>query len=189
MAGHALITVDGHRVYVAQVRETSGAADRYNLTVSGLHTYYVLAGKTPVLVHNTCPPTVADVVNRAKNLHDADGQYLYRGITNPHHQREPALEGISEPRGGHSDPMAHQNGDMNSEFTSWTPDLETAQEFAKDGENYDQDLLILRKPLSEFDPSQMSVAGRLGLEELEILVKGTVSGCEISCNSGPFGSP
>jgi RHS repeat-associated protein len=26
----------------------------YNLTVDGIHTYYVLAGNTPVLVHNTC---------------------------------------------------------------------------------------------------------------------------------------
>lgn len=78
---------------------------------------------------------------------------------------------------------------MNSEFTSWTPDLETAQEFAKDGEEYDRDLLILRKPYSDFTPEQMTVAGRRGLEELEILVKGTVSGCEISCNYGPFGPP
>ncbi|GIF06913.1 hypothetical protein [Actinoplanes siamensis] len=27
----------------------------YNLTVNGIHTYYVLAGMTPVLVHNSCP--------------------------------------------------------------------------------------------------------------------------------------
>jgi hypothetical protein len=26
----------------------------YNLTVAGVHTYYVLAGYTPVLVHNSC---------------------------------------------------------------------------------------------------------------------------------------
>jgi hypothetical protein len=29
----------------------------YNLTVDDLHTYYVLAGETPVLVHNTACPT------------------------------------------------------------------------------------------------------------------------------------
>lgn len=35
------------------------AANRtYNLTVDGVHTYYVLAGNTPVLVHNSgCGPT------------------------------------------------------------------------------------------------------------------------------------
>jgi RHS repeat-associated protein len=34
--------------------ESRGLA--YNLTVDGLHTYYVLAGNTPVLVHNDCGP-------------------------------------------------------------------------------------------------------------------------------------
>ncbi|MFC1438359.1 LamG-like jellyroll fold domain-containing protein [Streptacidiphilus sp. N1-10] len=145
--------------------------------------------ETAVLADDTYGPTATDVIERAKNYHDADGKYLYRGVTNPHPLRGLALEGISQPKGGHSDPMAHQMGDMNSEFTSWTPDLETAQEFAKDGDLYDQDLLILRKPFSDFSPSRMSVAGQMGLEELEILVKGTVSGCEISCNYGPFGQP
>lgn len=38
---------------VLGVRATPGAADRDNLTVEQLHTYYVVAGDTPVLVHNT----------------------------------------------------------------------------------------------------------------------------------------
>ncbi|MBY8881583.1 HNH/ENDO VII family nuclease [Actinacidiphila acidipaludis] len=38
---------------VITVRATPGAANRYNLTVAQLHTYYVLAGSTPVLVHNS----------------------------------------------------------------------------------------------------------------------------------------
>ncbi|MGW1559316.1 polymorphic toxin-type HINT domain-containing protein [Streptomyces sp. NPDC002144] len=58
-AGHALSTEDGHRVRVAEVRGTPGAAERYNLTVLQLHTYYVLAGTTPVLVHNICPTAAA----------------------------------------------------------------------------------------------------------------------------------
>ncbi|GHA77620.1 hypothetical protein GCM10010345_94030 [Streptomyces canarius] len=34
----------------------------YNLTVSDLHTYYVLAGETPVLVHNSnCGPSLKDL--------------------------------------------------------------------------------------------------------------------------------
>nr|WP_241269272.1 HINT domain-containing protein [Streptomyces chrestomyceticus] len=34
-------------------------ARTYNLTVDGIHTYYVLAGDTPILVHNStgCPPS------------------------------------------------------------------------------------------------------------------------------------
>ena len=33
------------------------ASSAYNLTVADLHTYYVLAGNTPVLVHNSDPLT------------------------------------------------------------------------------------------------------------------------------------
>ncbi|MBC3840548.1 hypothetical protein GXW82_10695 [Streptacidiphilus sp. 4-A2] len=49
--GHALRT-DGTRAVVADVQRGHGSAYRYNLTVDQLHTYYVLAGSTPVLVHN-----------------------------------------------------------------------------------------------------------------------------------------
>jgi hypothetical protein len=50
-------TGDKHPV-VLSVTATFGEADRYNLTVDQLHTYYVVAGDTPVLVHNTdgCGP-------------------------------------------------------------------------------------------------------------------------------------
>ncbi|UWE13668.1 hypothetical protein NYE86_08275 [Actinacidiphila bryophytorum] len=33
-------------------RVSPGTANRYNLTVAHVHTYYVLAGNTPILVHN-----------------------------------------------------------------------------------------------------------------------------------------
>lgn len=36
---------------------TLGEGQAYNLTVADLHTYYVLAGETPVLVHN-CDPSL-----------------------------------------------------------------------------------------------------------------------------------
>ncbi|WP_329317449.1 polymorphic toxin-type HINT domain-containing protein [Streptomyces sp. NBC_01262] len=52
VVGHALTTADGHQVQVSAVRARPGVADMYNLTVDDLHTYYVLAGTTPVLVHN-----------------------------------------------------------------------------------------------------------------------------------------
>ncbi|MFC8708831.1 polymorphic toxin-type HINT domain-containing protein [Streptomyces sp. NPDC057197] len=54
--GDNLNTVDARHVKVAAVRHVKGAADMYNLTVANLHTYYVLAGSTPVLVHNTNSP-------------------------------------------------------------------------------------------------------------------------------------
>ncbi|MGW7418610.1 polymorphic toxin-type HINT domain-containing protein [Streptomyces sp. NPDC054813] len=52
--GHVLNTAAGHHVRIDTVRARPGAADMYNLTVRELHTYYVMAGNVPVLVHNSC---------------------------------------------------------------------------------------------------------------------------------------
>jgi hypothetical protein len=54
--GTALNTADGHHTHVVSATPTPGAANRYNLTVQELHTYYVMAGTTPILVHNSCGP-------------------------------------------------------------------------------------------------------------------------------------
>ncbi|MBD0734394.1 polymorphic toxin-type HINT domain-containing protein [Streptomyces sp. CBMA29] len=51
-SGHALNTDHNQHVTVLAVHTTPGAANRYNLTVADVHTYYVLAGATPILVHN-----------------------------------------------------------------------------------------------------------------------------------------
>ncbi len=48
-----LLTDDGATVIVTANRPFTKHARTYNLTVDDLHTYYVLAGKTPVLVHNS----------------------------------------------------------------------------------------------------------------------------------------
>ncbi|MFF8401720.1 RHS repeat-associated core domain-containing protein [Streptomyces sp. NPDC015684] len=51
--GMSLRTEDGDTVIIAGNHSYTRHARTYNLTVSGLHTYYVLAGETPVLVHNS----------------------------------------------------------------------------------------------------------------------------------------
>ncbi|MEC3994458.1 polymorphic toxin-type HINT domain-containing protein [Actinacidiphila sp. DG2A-62] len=55
--GHVLETAADQHVRVMAVRLRPGTAEMWNLTVDQLHTYYVLAGNTPVLVHNVgeCP--------------------------------------------------------------------------------------------------------------------------------------
>jgi len=56
-------------------------ASAYNLTVADLHTYYVLAGTTPVLVHNTgCGVSVAREMEMAGMLRDAVRQKGFSGI-------------------------------------------------------------------------------------------------------------
>ncbi|MFF4160310.1 RHS repeat-associated core domain-containing protein [Streptomyces sp. NPDC001678] len=51
--GQWLQTSTGTWVQVTAVQHRTTAAVVHNLTVDGLHTYYVLAGETPVLVHNS----------------------------------------------------------------------------------------------------------------------------------------
>ncbi|MGW0825058.1 polymorphic toxin-type HINT domain-containing protein [Streptomyces sp. NPDC002845] len=51
--GMTLLTDEGETVIVTGNRAYTQHATTYNLTVNDLHTYYVLAGETPVLVHNS----------------------------------------------------------------------------------------------------------------------------------------
>ncbi|MEZ0070640.1 hypothetical protein ABIA32_006693, partial [Streptacidiphilus sp. MAP12-20] len=52
-AGHKLASTHGQHPTVVNINATPGAAYRWNLTVQQLHTYYVMAGSVPILVHNT----------------------------------------------------------------------------------------------------------------------------------------
>jgi RHS repeat-associated protein len=51
--GMTLLTDDRRTAIVTGNRSFALHARTYNLTIEGLHTYYVLAGETPVLVHNS----------------------------------------------------------------------------------------------------------------------------------------
>ncbi|MFI6939412.1 polymorphic toxin-type HINT domain-containing protein [Streptomyces sp. NPDC050418] len=51
--GMTLRTDEGESIEVAHTRDFRQRQETRNLTVAGIHTYYVLAGGTPVLVHNS----------------------------------------------------------------------------------------------------------------------------------------
>jgi hypothetical protein len=75
-----LLTDKGDTVVVTGNRAFTRHARTYNLTVDDLHTYYVLAGSTSVLVHNsTCtslPSTSTDrfaVIGRQHDVEVAKG--------------------------------------------------------------------------------------------------------------------
>jgi hypothetical protein len=56
--GDQLLTTNGTTATIKGLNQTTEHNDTaYNITVADIHTYYVLAGDTPVLVHNTngCP--------------------------------------------------------------------------------------------------------------------------------------
>ncbi|MFD8081626.1 polymorphic toxin-type HINT domain-containing protein [Kitasatospora sp. NPDC059722] len=73
-AGEELRNSDGASVTVAGVRNYHQEVVTYNLTVSDLHTYYVLAGTMPVLVHNSsCGiPTKTDRIAEHLTFRDLD---------------------------------------------------------------------------------------------------------------------
>lgn len=52
-AGDQLRTPNGASAVVTEVRNQQASHRTHDLTVDGLHTYYVLAGAAPVLVHNS----------------------------------------------------------------------------------------------------------------------------------------
>ena len=53
-SGEQLLTANGTTATVERLDWATARDDTaYNLTVAGTHTYYVLAGSTPVLVHNS----------------------------------------------------------------------------------------------------------------------------------------
>ncbi|MEU4395898.1 polymorphic toxin-type HINT domain-containing protein [Kribbella sp. NPDC023855] len=57
--GDRLLSADGQLIRVMSLRGSSQrVAAAYNLTVDDIHTYYVVAGDTPVLVHNSCGPEI-----------------------------------------------------------------------------------------------------------------------------------
>jgi hypothetical protein len=80
-AGEKLETEDGTLVLVARVVNYTGAKTMHDLTVDAVHTYYVIAGTTPVLVHNC--NTVA--VNDAGRFGDLSTGPVGDGLTSVCH--------------------------------------------------------------------------------------------------------
>nr|WSX50117.1 polymorphic toxin-type HINT domain-containing protein [Streptomyces sp. NBC_00974] len=72
--GEWLKTGSGAYVQIAAVKRwTSPSTTVHNLTVSNLHTYYVLAEDTPVLVHNSTCPTSSkyeDITEEKSRVHN-----------------------------------------------------------------------------------------------------------------------
>lgn len=84
--GEKLDTPGDGSATVTANRRYSAALRTYNLTVEGVHTYYVLAGSVPLLVHNTfpCPP----------GLHEAwhEGNFVTREQSFEYHYKKHSVE-------------------------------------------------------------------------------------------------
>ncbi|MFB7467325.1 polymorphic toxin-type HINT domain-containing protein [Streptomyces sp. NPDC056224] len=74
--GTSLLTDESKTVIVTANKPYDQNVRTYNLTIDDLHTYYVLAGQTPVLVHNanTCLTPLGAQVNKVINYFDKTGK-------------------------------------------------------------------------------------------------------------------
>ncbi|MEV1093432.1 polymorphic toxin-type HINT domain-containing protein [Streptomyces microflavus] len=77
-AGDRLLSADGNPVEIREINHWQGLQAAYNLTVSGLHTYYVLAGGKPVLVHNSgeSGPAFETAPTKLRKLSDGEVQKM-----------------------------------------------------------------------------------------------------------------
>jgi hypothetical protein len=139
----------------------------YNLTVDNLHTYYVLAGGVPVLVHNC-----------------RGGSEIYRGVPKvdprtgkPNPAYEDAVNGIARPRGGDSTPEMHHYGYTDSDFTSWSHSEAAAMRAALKGGGGG---IVLKSSIPEgrfhVHPNQEPWGEEDYRGELEVIIQGEMFG-------------
>lgn len=181
--GDALNTADNGHAFVVRTRITPGTADRWNLTVRQLHTYYVLAGTTPVLVHNTDGP-----------ICDLNEGYLYRGLAKGHHQYNSAAEGRAVPRGTSTNIDDHTGGNLTDTiYTSWSDDPEVAQFGAENlDDTYVGEGVMLRVRVESVDRSRIIQIHGTRYErffEDEHLIAHEVATDDISFDLGETWSP
>ncbi|MEV1007137.1 DddA-like double-stranded DNA deaminase toxin [Streptomyces sp. NPDC049881] len=72
--GDRVLADSGETVEIASSLHFSEFAAAYNLTVEGVHTYYVIAGDTSILVHNTCGIDIAGVLNEISSRRVTTGR-------------------------------------------------------------------------------------------------------------------
>ncbi|MFI8192149.1 polymorphic toxin-type HINT domain-containing protein [Streptomyces sp. NPDC085946] len=127
--GMSLLTDTGDTVIVTANRPFTKHTRTYNLTVDDLHTYYVLAGQTPVLVHNSngwCGPglrTTSEAgispndAKRIQNAADKAGQPIIvvgsraNGTPNPTSDWDYILSGPSRTRHSVKNSLPRGTGD------------------------------------------------------------------------------
>ncbi|MEV1023023.1 polymorphic toxin-type HINT domain-containing protein [Streptomyces sp. NPDC050264] len=103
-AGMTLLTANGTTVTVTANHSFTQHVRTYNLTIDELHTYYVLAGSTPVLVHNSGPCGISarnekagDIGNYtdSQKTRDPASQWYHEELSN-----KELLDGINNPGAG-----------------------------------------------------------------------------------------
>jgi hypothetical protein len=75
--GDALLEADGTTELVTALSEVSRSATVHNLTVADIHTYFVVVGDAPTLVHNSS--CTVNLASPSRTQHILDGENLADG--------------------------------------------------------------------------------------------------------------
>ncbi|AEV87312.1 matrix-binding protein [Actinoplanes sp. SE50] len=170
--GSALATPYGGIAKVAAVRSFQGSQQMHNLTVAALHTYYVLAGDVPVLVHN-CGVDEPIPTDFAPNT-------VYRAVR----KDEDPAKGLFARGDGDVEPWQHVlSSPSDSPWISTTKDPAVAfGKYMKNG------LGVVRIDLTKVPSEMVDAAGNLrvppgyewmeigetALRDRELLIRGTI---------------
>ncbi|MCB5180392.1 polymorphic toxin-type HINT domain-containing protein [Streptomyces antimicrobicus] len=182
-AGEKLRRPNGTTLTVQATRNYPFAVTTHNLTVDDVHTYYVVAGSVPVLVHNCESNT--------------DG-YLYRGVAKGHASYGTAAEGRAVPRGTRTDIHGHSGGNQtDTVFTSWSDDPDIAEYGAQNlGDDFVGEGVMLRIKVANIDPAvgpsrniQIHGTKYERFSEDEHLIVGEILADDISFDFGQTWSP
>ncbi|MCA2216956.1 hypothetical protein LDL48_29500 [Wangella sp. NEAU-J3] len=87
--GLPLLSADGTRTHVATIAERTVATRVHNLSITGIPTYYVMAGSASVLVHN-CPTDVPNDPPKAP-VYENPGHHDPHGGPNPYNPNKAVL--------------------------------------------------------------------------------------------------
>jgi hypothetical protein len=126
--GDQLLAADGRLVRVVGLRPGSQrVATAYNLTVDDIHTYYVLAGETPVLVHNCGGGPGRDLIDGDAQYHIITGNRTGGGHKWPGQagktvfpsswDTDKILDGVADVATNPSNSWTWQKGSQGSMFT------------------------------------------------------------------------
>jgi len=81
--GDKLRESNGRDIRVAGIAIYTANVTAYNLTISGIHTYYVLAGTASVLVHNNCGPAEGSAAGPDEDGWETIGGMRVKGLPQP----------------------------------------------------------------------------------------------------------
>ncbi len=112
--GHQLLTDDGVTAVIAGVHEVVGTQQMHDLTVNNIHTYYVLAGQTPVLVHN-CNNVISNAEghNNGPTLERHGEGTAFSGVYETESGAFRAQRSVQQRTTGHEPNVVNRNGGHN----------------------------------------------------------------------------